>query len=226
MVSSEDLRRAEEFHGHICPFLVIGMRAAEIAMEKLGVSRLGAYESIYEEVVAIVEVNNCFADGVQIKTGCTLGNNSLIYLDLGKNAVTLAKRESGNAVRVYFDAERLTELVPEEALELRRKVLVERSATREEVERFHELWKKAALALTDLSESYFKVTRVKLQRVLERVPIVKSFRCSVCGELVMASKAVEKSGMTLCPGCARVKVPAVVGKGITLNISVDELFEV
>src|SRR5664280_2902492 len=46
-----------------------------------------------EEVVAIVECNNCFTDGIQVVTGCTFGNNALIYKDLSKTAVTVARRE-------------------------------------------------------------------------------------------------------------------------------------
>ncbi|TDA26121.1 MAG: hypothetical protein DSO01_06175 [Archaeoglobi archaeon] len=58
-----------------------------LAMDELGVSR-SEIASIGEEILAIVECNNCLTDGVQVATGCTLGNNSLIYLDLGKNALT------------------------------------------------------------------------------------------------------------------------------------------
>ncbi|MEM1873489.1 MAG: FmdE family protein [Acidilobaceae archaeon] len=226
MVTPEDLRRAEELHGHLCPFLVIGMRAAEIAMEKLGVEKLGVYESIHEEVVAIVEVNNCFSDGVQVKTGCTLGNNSLVYVDLGKNAVTLALRGSSEGVRVYFDSEKIGELVPSEARELRRKVLVERTASREEVERFHELWRKAALSLVDLPESYFKVSRVRVLKLPERSPIVESVKCRVCGELVMTTKTVERGGGRLCLYCAGARVPVLAGRGILLEVEPRELFEV
>ena len=52
-----------------------------------------------EKVTCIIECNNCFSDGVQITTGCTFGNNALIYRDLGKNAFTLIRR-GGRALRV------------------------------------------------------------------------------------------------------------------------------
>lgn len=217
MVSQEDLRRAEELHGHLCPFLVIGMRAAEIAMERLRLSRLGAYESIHEEIVAIVEVNNCFADGVQVKTGCTLGNNSLIYVDLGKNAVTLVKRDSGEAVRVYLDAEKITSIIPAEARELRRRVLVERTATRDEVERFAQIWRKISLEVKDLPESFFQIREFKIRRLPEKSPIYESIKCSLCGEYAMATRVVYKDGRPLCLACAESKTPAVVGRGIVVD---------
>ncbi len=74
-------------------------------MKELGVNRLGFNGSIDEEILAVVETNNCFTDGVQVATGCTLGNNSLVYLDLGgKTALTLVKRGEWEGVRIYIDA--------------------------------------------------------------------------------------------------------------------------
>ncbi|MCL4502615.1 MAG: FmdE family protein [Deltaproteobacteria bacterium] len=50
-------------------------------------------------MVAIVECNNCFTDGIQAVTGCTFGNNALIFQDLGKTAVTVASL--GQYFRVF-----------------------------------------------------------------------------------------------------------------------------
>lgn len=58
-----------------------------------GLSQLGIdlYQSDgMEELIAVVEIDACFADGIQAVSGCTLGNNSLIYRDLGRTAVTFA----------------------------------------------------------------------------------------------------------------------------------------
>jgi len=32
---------AKRFHGHLCPFLSLGVRASEIAMKRLGVKKAG-----------------------------------------------------------------------------------------------------------------------------------------------------------------------------------------
>ncbi|MDW8103354.1 MAG: FmdE family protein, partial [Anaerolineae bacterium] len=73
------LLKAGELHGHFCPFLALGVRAGLIAMQALGVQENPGME----DVVAILECNNCFSDGVQVVTGCTFGNNALIYRDVG-----------------------------------------------------------------------------------------------------------------------------------------------
>ena len=74
------LRHAETIHGHRCPFLALGVKAGRYAMDYLEQENTGL-----EEVVAVVECNNCFADGIQVVTGCTFGNSALIFKDLGKD---------------------------------------------------------------------------------------------------------------------------------------------
>ncbi|MDZ7838898.1 MAG: FmdE family protein [Actinomycetota bacterium] len=85
------LLKSAEFHGHICSFSAYGVKAGYYAMKKLALNNEGM-----EEVLAIVETNNCFSDGIQLVTGCTFGNNALIFNDLGKTAVTVINRASGN----------------------------------------------------------------------------------------------------------------------------------
>lgn len=215
MVSEELIRKAEEFHGHVCPFLVLGLRMAEIAMRRLGVARAGALETVREDLVAIVEVNNCLADGVQVATGCTLGNNSLIYLDLGKNAVTLFRRGERRGVRVYVDAERVrSRYFPEEALKLFQRVVVERVGSDEDVERLRRVWREVGYAMANVPEEEFVIQEVEVVEEVGRAPIIGSVRCSACGELFMESKALRVGGATLCRACASVEVQAVVGRGI------------
>jgi len=204
----ELLLKAKEFHGHICPFLAIGVRMSQIAMEELGISR-SETASIGEDVLAIVEANNCLTDGVQVATGCTLGNNSLIYLDLGKNAVTLVRRRDWKGVRIYVDAEKLREKhFDREALELFEKVIVKREGGKEDTERLRELWEKIGWKMLDLPKEEFKVELVEVEPI-ERAPIFDSKRCKSCGELAMATRV--KDGLCLrCTG----NYYAVVGRGI------------
>jgi len=215
VVSRELIDRAKEFHGHICPFLVLGLRMSEIAMKRLGVARAGVVESIREDLVAIVEANNCLADGVQVATGCTLGNNSLVYLDLGKNSVTLIKRGGRVGIRVYVDADKIrSKYFTEEALALFRKVVVERKGSREEVERLHKMWEELGYRMAEIPEEEFVIQEVEVVEEIERAPIFKSLRCSKCGELVMETRTVEVNGAILCYRCGGVEVSAVIGRDI------------
>jgi len=89
---------AGTLHGHYCPGLASGVLAAFYGMKALseltGVSpaRMQNSEGM-KELIASVETNGCFADGIQYVSGCTLGNTRLICRDSGKAAVTFCLRE-------------------------------------------------------------------------------------------------------------------------------------
>ena len=88
------LVRAASLHGHYCGGLAFGVMAGHAALKRLGFDNTGM-----EELVAVVECNNCFVDGVQVSTGCSFGNNAMIYEDLGKTAVRVLSRKAKAGVR-------------------------------------------------------------------------------------------------------------------------------
>jgi len=98
MIDHETVQQIIEFHGHMCPGLAMGIRAAEVALAEIGP------HSGDEEVVAIVETDMCSVDAIQFLTGCTFGKGNLIHLDFGKNAYTFVRRSDGRAVRVSSPA--------------------------------------------------------------------------------------------------------------------------
>ena len=93
------LRAAIEFHGHLCPGLLIGYRAALIALDRLRVERAQD-----EELIAIVENDSCSVDGIQFLTGCTFGKGNLFFRDHGKQVFTVARRPNGQGVRLALRA--------------------------------------------------------------------------------------------------------------------------
>jgi formylmethanofuran dehydrogenase subunit E len=109
----ETVRKAVEFHGHLCPFVVVGAKAASYAMEKLGVSRAGD-----EELFCIAETANCAVDAIQAIAGCTVGKGNLYIRDYGKNVFIFGSRKSGKALRLYFNPEVFKGKSLEEKVEL------------------------------------------------------------------------------------------------------------
>ena len=87
------------FHGHMCPGLAVGIRAAEIALERIG------KHAADEEIVAVVETDMCAVDAIQFLTGCTYGKGNLIHRDYGKNAFTFIRRSDNKAIRVLTKPE-------------------------------------------------------------------------------------------------------------------------
>lgn len=73
-VSKSTLKQAERFHGHLGPWLILGLRAGRNARRRLGGSPF--------ELVALVECPakppvRCFIDGVQLGSGCTMGKGNI-----------------------------------------------------------------------------------------------------------------------------------------------------
>lgn len=90
-------KKCVEFHGHECPGLAIGFRAAEIAKEKMSLSF-----SRDEEIVCITENDACGIDAIQVITSCTLGKGNLIFKDTGKMAFTFIRRKDGRSIRLIL----------------------------------------------------------------------------------------------------------------------------
>lgn len=98
-----DLGETIRFHGHMCPGLAIGYRAAKASLERLGVARAED-----EELIAIVENDSCSVDAVQWLTGCTFGKGNFIFRDYGKQVFTFLIRPSGRAVRMALKRSNLS----------------------------------------------------------------------------------------------------------------------
>ncbi len=96
----EFLEAGQLLHGHMCPAMPLGLRAGAAAMNALAVARAKD-----KDLVAIVELGDdhcahCFADGVQMITGCTFGKGNIRKVAYGKFGLTLVERGTGRAVRV------------------------------------------------------------------------------------------------------------------------------
>jgi formylmethanofuran dehydrogenase subunit E len=83
-------------HNHLCPRQVLGVRLAMAGVNALGLGLPRADKRL----LAIVESDGCFSDGVAAVTGCTVGHRTLRVEDYGKAAVTLVDTIDANAFRI------------------------------------------------------------------------------------------------------------------------------
>ena len=93
--------KAAEFHGHKCPGLAIGFKAAEAAIGELGLSD-ESLPAIDEEIVCVTENDACCVDAIQVLLGCTYGKSNLIARIRGKMAFTFFSRDANKGVRVVL----------------------------------------------------------------------------------------------------------------------------
>lgn len=181
------------FHGHLCPGIITGVRAAQVALRELG----GRAED--EELVAVVECDNCAVDAVQQMLGCTFGKGNLIFLDYGKTAFTFIRRSDGKAVRVASRPRDARPPDPEYAT-LREKINAG-SADDAERERFGRLHRKRAMSLLDVPEEEMFTITVVDTPIPRRAQLRNSVICDRCGEPVMETRTRLLDGRVLCLPC-------------------------
>lgn len=205
------LRLSGLIHGHYCPGSAMGVKAATRAVRELKTSSTGM-----EEVLAIVETNSCFADGVQMVTGCTLGNNALIYRDFGKMVVTLTYR-SGEAIRVATKPDGLSlDKRHPEAYALFNKVVKQRRGTEEDSARLRHIWVETSFKVLEIpDEELFTIKRLKIE-VPAYASIFGSLTCTICGESVMEPHARMKDGKVVCLACSQQAYYQLAGDGMSL----------
>jgi formylmethanofuran dehydrogenase subunit E len=191
---SEDFKRCKVFHGHVCPGLSIGYKAARVAMNRLQQSRAED-----EELVAIVETDSCSADAIQVLTGCTFGKGNFIFKDHGKMVLTLLSRATGEGVRVAMKPGIFKP--DEEYMSLIQKVMLG-DAEEEESKRLRELhFKRSCQLLGTPDDILFNITYA-MKELPAKARIEASKPCAQCGEPTMPGKMVRKDGQRVCLACS------------------------
>ena len=213
-IAEKDLEKllitAGTIHGHYCPGLSLGVRASAYLMNEIKEISDGM-----EEVIAIVEANNCMSDGIQYVTGCTFGNNSLIYRDFGKNAVTLSRRD-GNGIRVSVNPDYRNGLEKNfpEYFELFNKVVRDRAGNEEDYSLFKQYGKEVSFNMLKMDfDSLFSIKKVKAD-IPEYAPIYDSILCDRCKENVMATRISKSNGGNYCYPCSKSRYNELTGDGI------------
>jgi formylmethanofuran dehydrogenase subunit E len=181
-----------EFHGHICPGLVLGYRVSFLALKELG------ERAKDEELVAIVENNSCAVDAVQIMTGCTFGKGNLIFRDYGKQVYTFIRRPSGNGLRISVNWESPPETEEEKKMWER---YMRGDRSEDVLKAVHDRKSKKIDAIMHVrDEELFTITK-GIMVLPEEAEIYPSIRCALCGEKVMEPKARVKDGKIVCIPC-------------------------
>jgi formylmethanofuran dehydrogenase subunit E len=94
----EYIEQAQCFHGFAAPGVAVGGFMVELAYQHLN------EEGLFD---AICETAKCLPDAIQLLTPCTIGNGWLRIINLGRYALTLYDKYSGEGVRVFLDPPKL-----------------------------------------------------------------------------------------------------------------------
>ena len=193
ILHSDDFKRCEVFHGHICGGLAIGYVAATAGLDWLREKR-----ALDEELVAIVETDACCVDAIQVLTGCTFGKGNLIYRDYGKMGFTFFNRRTGQGVRLAMKPD--TFRVNERQIDLFKKMRDGSITDAEQAELKSIGTQRTAEVLDTRAEDLFSMTAVATG-MPDKARIEPSKPCARCGEPTMASKLASMDGQAVCRGC-------------------------
>lgn len=212
------LTEAGRLHGHYCPGLSYGVLAVYYGLRDLAEMTGESLDSFQrngglEELLAIIEVNSCFADGVQFVGGMTLGNNGLIVKDLGKAAVTFIRRgDKGIRLILRPEVRQITAQLVPGYRKLFDRVIVQHDRSEKLMKAFREASTKASFALMSYGADEL-FTRKKVEVDLPSyAPIRESKTCHSCGESVMGGD-MSSTDETLCRVCAHEEYMMIDGSG-------------
>ena len=188
-----NIKPIQEFHGHMCPGLAIGIRVAEKAIQEMG-QRPGD-----EEVVAIVETDNCAVDAIQFVTGCTFGKGNLIHMPYGKNAFRFIRRADRKAIRILVKQNFGKPLTPQQDQIMKK--FFDPTATPQEKEQAEQL--RQAQIDHILSAPLADILEVQTidPEIPARAKIFRSETCDHCAEKTMEIRLSLLNGQKLCPEC-------------------------
>ncbi len=188
-IPKTELEKAVEFHGHLCPPVVFGVRASELGLERLRAQKPGD-----EEIVAIVENDTCMVDAIQSASGCTLGKGNLILKNYGKMAVSFINRATGDAIRLVVKEKVLEDLMNSDFGRARK----ECNVPKEEMMKMAE--KKSQQMMELSNQELFNVKKIHLEAPTF-ARIFRSVRCSVCEEYFGEAFGRVKDGKIVCIPC-------------------------
>ena len=167
------MEKATRFHGHICPGLAIGVLAAKYVLEH------GFNFSPNEEIVSVVENDNCSVDALQALLGTTYGKGNLIHRDYGKPNYYFYNRET------------------EKGVELSVKIKKFKNKSLSKHERVQQLLKSKPDDIFFINEIEFNPPG--LAQIEESVP------CDICGDLTMNSRLMFYQNNNICIPCYKIQ---------------------
>lgn len=189
-------------HNHLCPRQVLGVRIGLAGPARL---ELGTHRTD-KRLLVIAETDGCFADGIEVATGCSVGHRSLRIEDYGKIAATFVDVKTGRAVRV----------APH--LEARERARVYAPAERRHY--FAQL--EAYQVMPD--DALLSIQTVRLVTPVEAIvsrPAVR-VHCAFCGEEIINEREIEVEGTPLCRACAGQAYYRLVEEALPLLVRLSE----
>jgi formylmethanofuran dehydrogenase subunit E len=180
---NEILQKSAARHSHLCPRQVLGARIGLAGAKVLGLD----VPRSDKRLLVILETDGCFADGVEIATGCSVGHRTLRVEDYGKVAATFVDIQTGQAMRVApaLDVrQRASAYAPQENRHYFAQLIAYQQMPDHELLSFQKVYLKTPIE-TLVSRPGLRVN------------------CELCCEEIINEGEVNQVNMILCLACTR-----------------------
>jgi formylmethanofuran dehydrogenase subunit E len=182
----EDLKELLEigikFHGHKCPAMPMGLRAAIAAMNALSVERAKDKELFVIAETGKGHAAGCFLDGIMTATGCTYGKSNIEKRYFNKMAFTLIDQKTGRAVRVSIKPDFFEKTLASPFVQQRKEGVPPQDIA-------PEIANPLVERILSIDESAFlDIGEVQQLAVHKGKGIFTAKRCAACGELTFVDK--------------------------------------
>ena len=141
--------------------------------------------------------STCFADGVQVATGCTFGKGNIRSLGYGKFALTLIDNKTSRGIRVVATPKTIRRNQDSEFLRQRRQGVPASQINAALAEQLIDV------VLADPVDKLFNVEPIKQMTLPPTLPhAFDTIVCAECGEMAVERYARVKHGKVVCMPCA------------------------
>lgn len=105
------IKNAENLHGHLGPFLVIGVKMARLAMKELKANEAKPLDMQVFAKLPLITPFSCILDGIQATTQCTVGNRKLRVKSSDNSITAIFKlKGQGKAIKIHVKPRLVEEL--------------------------------------------------------------------------------------------------------------------
>ncbi|MGD9162357.1 MAG: formylmethanofuran dehydrogenase subunit E family protein [Desulfobacteraceae bacterium] len=193
MLLNMTMKRLVDFHGHICPDLVIGAKLSEYIQQL--VAEIGGLN-----VSISILAQNCTSaiDAIQILLGATFGNQRLQVMDFGKHVYSLVINDTGTSFMFSLKQQKYGDEVEFDNLEQK---IMNSGITLEETVCFQKLMDRRIEKLFSMTtDELFNCEEVEKGQLFYESPSIY-LTCSQCAQQVLKNRSVEYRNKIYCISC-------------------------
>lgn len=194
-MTNDEFEPAMSFHGHRCPAMPLGLRAAEAAMKALGVDRAQDKELHVIAETGKGHAAGCFVDGIMFATGCTYGKSNIEKRHYHKMAFTLIDVAGQRSVRVRLKDDFFGNMLGSPFVQQRKQGVAPQDVPAEIADPL------VAKVLAMPEEAFLEIGPVVSHEFTRGSACFDTALCAKCGERVFVTKLTKTDAGPVCIPC-------------------------